>query len=69
MPVARYCWIWRKIQGLEEAVRPIMTASQPVSRTMRTASSGVHDIAVADHGNVATAAFTSAMRVQSACPL
>ena len=33
--------IWRKIHGFDEAARPIITASQPVSRTMRTASSGV----------------------------
>ena len=59
--MARYCSIWRKIHGLALAARPIMTASQPVSRTMRTASSGV-TISPLPITGILTAAFTSAMR-------
>ena len=49
-------------------MRPIITASQPVSRTMRTASSGVTISPLPITGMWRTAAFTSAMRVQSALP-
>ena len=66
-PVARYCAIWRKIQGFEEAARPIITASQPVRFTMRTASSGV-TISPLPITGIFTAALTSAMRDQSALP-
>ena len=57
-----------EIQGLDDAARPIMTASQSVSATMRTASSGVMMSPLPMTG-ILTASFTSAMRVQSALPL
>jgi len=53
---------------LEVAADVTGRGSQPVSRTMRTASSGVRMSPLPITG-ILTAAFTSAMRVQSACPL
>ena len=67
-PVQCKSEIWRNIHGFEEAARPIITASQPVCCTIRTASSGVMMSPLPITG-IFTAAFTSAMRVQSAWPL
>ena len=39
----------RKIHGSPNAARPIITPSQPVVSSMRTASAGVAHVAVADH--------------------
>jgi hypothetical protein len=52
---------------LKEAARPTMTPSHPVSATMRTASSGVTMSPLPITG-IFTAAFTSAIRRQSARP-
>ena len=41
--------IWRKIHGLCDAARPIMTASQPVSRHHPDGVLRRDDVAVADH--------------------
>jgi len=58
--------IWLKIQGLVAAARPIITASQPVTLTMRSAFRGV-DIAVTDHG-MADGLFDGGDQVPVGCP-
>ncbi len=56
------------IAVFDQHARPIITASQFVSATIRTASSGVSTSPLPITG-IFTAAFTSAIRVQSARPL
>ena len=63
-----YCSIWRKIHGLLGAMRPIMTASQPVCVTMAQASSGVRMSPLPITG-IFTASLTAAIQSQRACPL
>jgi len=65
---AVYCAIWRKIHGLEAAVRPIITASQPVCVTMAQASSGVRMSPLPMTG-ILTACFTAAIHPSERCPL
>ena len=68
MIAALYCSIWRKIQGFDGAMRPIMTASQPVCVTMAQASSGLRMSPLPITG-ILTASFTAAIHSQRAVPL
>ena len=63
-----YCSIWRKIHGLDGAMRPIITASQPVWVTMAQASSGERMSPLPITG-IFTASFTAAIHSHRALPL
>src|SRR5262249_22048829 len=63
-----YCSIWRKIQGLLGAMRPIITAPQPVWVTIAQASSEERMPPLPITG-IFTASFTAAIHSQRAFPL